>query len=216
MGIRKVKAGQRVQLGESFINGAIDLINASKEVRPNTITGNNDSGIILVKNTSAAFAESGWIMGMGGSVIVPSTTDTGFRFNTPAVEVDEPDIALHFGHFVILLQPLNDGQIGRARLSGIVTVKVDMINVDDLYADVIDAESAESTTDYLQSHSAGTARIMDVEDGIGVKWALVALRHTEDRVFKAVGSETDNLIAGKAVDGLGDVQASESDYTVLP
>ena len=91
-----------------------------------------------------------------------------------------------------------------------------MIHADDIYADVADVDSGIDAFEYLQSHNAGSARIIDVEAGTGVKWGLVELNFFFLRVHKATADEADSEITGKAVDGVGDFQGSESTYVVLP
>ena len=80
-----------------------------------------------------------------------------------------PAAADHIGNFVILLEPAA-GEIGRACISGVCPVRVDVNDEDDQFADVKDGEAT-----MLESAPTGSARIIWKESGTGTKWAVVRL-----------------------------------------
>jgi len=76
----------------------------------------------------------------------------------------------HTGSFVVLLEPIIDGEIGRAVVSGVTPVKVDVADEAHAYADI-----AVGQAGYLASGESGSALILWKETGTGQKWALVKI-----------------------------------------
>ena len=165
---KKVKAGEKVQLGETWINGVSNLLNNPTPVRQNTITGNNDSGIILVKNVSGSFVEANGVLGVGDSIITPDSS-MEFRFDGPTFEGKLPDVNLHFGKFCVLSKELDINELGLAWIGGIRGCKINIVDAGDIYADI---KNGDSTS--LESNYGGTVRILDRESGVGVKWARIS------------------------------------------
>ena len=114
MSFSKVRSGDRVVLGAPFLNRLIDVANSPVGTVSGRKSGNNDPSIILVKNISGSFVEANGILGLGDSLITPAApaTDDGFRFNRPVIEGDNPNYETHFTKFCILLDALDDDEVG--------------------------------------------------------------------------------------------------------
>ena len=76
----------------------------------------------------------------------------------------------HSGNFVILQEPLKDGDIGSGLISGVCPVSIDVSNSTHKFADV-----AEGQTANLKSGPFGAAQILWKESGTGLKWAVVQM-----------------------------------------
>jgi hypothetical protein len=72
--------------------------------------------------------------------------------------------------FVVLLEPLQPGEIGEGVLAGIVIAQVDVIRETDLYAEVVDGNTTS-----LRTSPHGRSRILWKEPGLGLKWSVVRL-----------------------------------------
>ena len=76
----------------------------------------------------------------------------------------------HAGAFAILLEPIAAGAMGRAIVSGVTPVKVNITNADHRYAEVEAGQAG-----YLASAESGSALLLWKEAGTGEKWALVRM-----------------------------------------
>ncbi len=129
-------------------------------------------GAVLVRNETGEPQARYSVLGIAGPLIDPSANlpefqaTVGIRGVTPA--------AAHAGRFVILLEPLPAGAIGRACIDGVCPVRVEIGDDDHGYA-----EPAPGLVGRLESAETGTARILWVQpaedrvDGIG--WGIVRI-----------------------------------------
>jgi hypothetical protein len=82
-----------------------------------------------------------------------------------------PTTAAHAGKFVVCLDPIADGHIGRAWVSGVCHVQVNIQDSADTHCDVKNNDRT-----MLQSGRSGPARILFRESaGAGTKWCVVRL-----------------------------------------
>ncbi len=98
----------------------------------------------------------------------------------------------HVGRFVILAEPLADGEIGRAFAHGVCPVKINVEDESHTFADIEDAQ-----THYLKSGTSGAAQILWAESGTGEVWAIVRLgvpsvgTHENPKVLGGSGETAD-------------------------
>ena len=148
---------------------------------PKALLAEPDSGVVLIRNnTGSDLTEEHAIVGIDPPLIIPD--DRGnVVFERPVFDGIDP---AEGQPFAVLLQPLADGAIGKAIISGGTWVKVEVNNEGDDYADLIDAE-----TDYLLTGGSGTARILwladDAMDDPDVRWAYVSLGDAKPVIYKA-------------------------------
>jgi len=130
----------------------------------------SSSGIVLVQNSSGSAVDRFGILGIDAPAILPEQNAVEFE-NRVVLDCITPSLADHAGRFVILLEPLADGQIGRAWAAGVCQVKLNVAEDEDWrYADVADGESG-----YLEPSNTGSAAILWREGGTGEQWAVVRL-----------------------------------------
>lgn len=111
-------------------------------------------------NTSGAAVDRYGVLGIGSIAISPADNEPEFAVHVVLNGVT-PTIADHSGKFVILLEPIANGQIGRAWISGLCRVKLEITSATDTFADV-KASSAE-----LKTGGTGSAQILWKESGTG-------------------------------------------------
>lgn len=168
--LKKVRPGQALDIPAATHNAMIDAARAHK-AQAQGARGlpppPRASGILPVQNASGADRERFDILSI--QIMVYSSTDNLDEFKgNPAIVGSMPGTA-QMGRFVILLEPIPSGRIGRGLVMGVTPVKVNFAGENDTYADLEDGQAGR-----LASHSsAGSARILWKEEGTGEKWALV-------------------------------------------
>ena len=172
--LKKVTAGQRLQMPASTFNTFIDVARAW--LADQQATGGEEriearqTGTILVRNDTNTDLPQFAVLGIDGVVFTPTDNEAEFR-RRPVYTGIAPTVAIHFGGwFCVLSEPLADGKIGRAVVDGVTPVKVNVVDEDHWFADVIDDDTAKFT-----SSPDGAAQILVKEPGTGGKWAVVRL-----------------------------------------
>jgi len=195
MSLQKVKPGDPLVIPAGTFNTFIDAardFRARQQGRTQTAQpGFRFSGIILVKNTSGTDQDRFAVLGIDSPVITPTDNEDEFK-NRLALRGVVPDQAEHVGRFVILAEPLADGEIGRAFAHGVCPVKINVEDEAHAYADIEDAQ-----TQYLKSGTSGAAQILWAESGTGEVWAVVRLgaasigTHENPKVLGGSGETAD-------------------------
>ncbi len=195
--LRKVKSGDPFKMPAATFNAFVDAARAhrqrqqasSQQPKP----AERHSGIVLVRNDSGAGRDRFDVLGIASPIFSPASDVDAFK-NQPALSCVTPADD-HVGKFVILLEPLAAGAIGRAMASGVCPAKVDISDTNHGYADAADGQAGS-----LDSSSSGAAQILWAESGTGVKWALI-------RLGAASGGSTSSA---KVLGGSGETADTES------
>jgi hypothetical protein len=171
--MRKVRSGDPLDIPASTFNTFIDAARYFRERQAGSKRNGNreilQNGIVLVKNTNGADCERFHVLGINEPIILPSDNEDEFK-NKVAFNVNTPNEDNHKGKFVILLEPIKNGAIGKAMCCGICTVKISVTKEKHSYAEISNGE-----TSYLKSAKTGAAQILWKESGTGTKWAIVRL-----------------------------------------
>ncbi len=125
------------------------------------------AGIVLVNNDSGYDRGRFDVLGIDGVAIEASANLEEFQ-NRIVLSGATPTASDHTGRFVVLLEPIAAGAIGKAVVSGVCPVQVDVQKEEDQWADVKDDDATA-----LKSGSFGGAAILWKESGTGAKWAVV-------------------------------------------
>lgn len=129
---------------------------------------------VLVRNqTGADIDDLHGVVGLGVPIITPADRESVVH-EEPVFSGVTPDVDLHLGQFAVLTTPLASGKIGRAVISGVAWVLLDL----DGEAAVERAEIADTETGHLIAHIEGSATVLwhdDEPSGGGPVWALVRL-----------------------------------------
>ena len=109
------------------------------------------------------------VLGIDGPILTPQDDVLEFQTRVCLAGVT-PDRNDHFGKFVVLLEPIRSGAIGKASIAGVLPAWIDVVDEDHPFADV-----KHASTELLQSREDGAAQILWKEEGTGEKWAIVLL-----------------------------------------
>lgn len=121
---------------------------------------NRTGDIIYVINGSNASVERGGVLGLDSAALTPTNNAAGF-WDHVVMNGVTPAVATHTGNFVITIDPIPAGKLGRAWISGIAQVRLDVTAATDTFADV------EASTGYLKTGTRGSAQIVWKDSGTG-------------------------------------------------
>lgn len=130
------------------------------------------AGLVLVKNTSGSAVGRFEILGIDG-VVVEQTDNADEFYKRVALTAGSPSTSSHPGKFVITWEPIANNGIGRAYVTGVCQVQINVTDASHGYADVTNGDSTK-----LTSAVAGGAQILWKESGTGTKWAVVRFVHS--------------------------------------
>lgn len=181
-----VRKGQRKSgLPANVWNALVALLSprTGQRSRPKDLFA--QTGIVKVKNNTGATKARYSVLGASDVIIEPATNLQEFQAKHALVGAT-PDVDVHLGRFVVLLDPLGAGEIGRAVVSGIVPAQVLVDKEWHDRADVVDGQ-----TSYLGTNETGAATILWKESTGTPRWAILKLGNRYDRTFPArVASRT--------------------------
>jgi hypothetical protein len=173
--LKHVQPGQPIGQPSAFVRNAfVDAAldhqrrRASQGGRPQISGGNH--GVVLVRNDSGGDCGRYFVLGIDEPIITPTDNLDEFRTRV-AFSCVRPDAVYHFGKFVILLEPLASGAIGRGLVSGVCPVAISTEDGQVAWADVDD-----DSTSTLRAAETGSAKILWMEsESAGTHWAIVQL-----------------------------------------
>jgi len=192
--MKKVQPGDRMNIPAETFNTFIDAARAMKARQQDRGQGARDAfpqaTIVLCKNNSGTDRARFDVLGVDAPIIALADNAAEFK-RRPTTAGSTPSVADHYGRFVILQEPVAEGKIGRACVSGITIAKVHVAAEWHIRADV-----RQDDATCLQSDTHGSAMILWKESGTGLKWAVVKIglpcRAQADEGFWAeLGSASD-------------------------
>jgi len=162
------------QLSARALNRAQEAADIILGQRPNGATDGPGFGPvpytpILAKNNTTGAVRRWGVLSVAGVVFTPS----GATGNATQQFQDQPVLSggLPTGGsaFVVAVEPIAAGKIGRVAVAGVVQAKINVVSAGDTFATAKDGDLTQ-----LTSSSSGEATILWKESGTGTgKWALV-------------------------------------------
>lgn len=150
--------------------------------RPNsgrdTPTNLPNQGIVLIQNRSGDDVQQSGIMGISNYLPLIDPADNLVQFRSlPALVGDAPEAKFHAGRLVITLEPIANGAIGRAVISGIAAVQIEVKDgdIDDDLAYHKNAAIVDGDTTHFTVTAGQGCPIMFLQPGVGMQWAFVLL-----------------------------------------
>jgi hypothetical protein len=177
---KKVMPGDRLAMPAEVFNTLQDLLRKAKAERFNQADGGPPqklpNGMVYVRNDSCSSLDQFSVLGVDGSIFDTCCGEELITFKgCPALKGVKipPDgcSALKYeGRFVVIAEPLDCCQVGKAWAMGYFPVQIQVDDEHHRFAD-IDPDHPER----LRSCGDGAAFIEWKESGTGLKWAVVKL-----------------------------------------
>jgi len=156
----KVRPGDELRIPAEAYNAFLDAVSWVKTQQRNLRagTGNEvtDADMVLVKNASGDDRNRFDILGIDEPIFTPSDSVETFK-NQVALRGITPQDA-HVGKFVVLAEPIADDQIGRAWVSGVCPIKIDVRQETDVWADVVSGDATAVSYREVECGSLSLAR----------------------------------------------------------
>lgn len=181
--LRKVSAGQTLEIPAKAYNAFIDSVHAVRQMNrlgpAGGVRGALAPGLVYVRNDTGADVDVHAVLGIGGVVYEPDNADAdaqvSIAFRTQVVVKGVTPQAEHVGKFVVIAEPIADGQVGRAFAGGVCVVQITGSAGDvRQFADVDPASTAA-----LALATTGAAQVLWSERDLGVttfpQWAVVRI-----------------------------------------
>jgi len=191
--LRKVSVGDPLAIPASTFNSFID---AARDFRARQSSATSDSlqsfrqaGIVPIKNGSAEDRNRFDVLGISAPLFTPTDNAAEFK-NRVAITGVKPTTA-HLGNFAILLEPMKDGAIARACVSGVCPARIYIEEDWHQYADVEDDQPA-----HLKSRPSGGAQILWKESGAGAEKMAIVRVGTPSADLFVVLVQNDGGVAG--------------------
>jgi len=200
--LKKVHAGDPLRIPAATFNTLIDVARDHLASRQNSARQPGMAlpppGVILmIRNDSGSDRDRFEVLGLDEPVFPPED-NTADISRGPAMSGIYPVDPDHVGAFVVLLEPIAAGSVGRAMIQGAVPVQVDFADAGtNTWADISDGVTAN-----LKAMATGSARILwrTGEPGdTGIEWCICELTGGSDR-HVAVTSEDSTPAALRSTD----------------
>jgi len=192
--------GQPFSFGARFYNDLVSLVKEWKSGRLGRRSANTQGQRQLrIRNDSGGDLDQFSVLGITGVVFEQSDNSNEFKSN-PTLKGTTPVLATDAGKFAVLIEPCKDGKFARCIVDGVTTALVDIIDTDDEYCDIADAQS-----DTLTSYGLASARIIHKPSGIGDKWCVIQLGVRHGPATRYRGQQVGALLisdANNVVDNL--------------
>jgi hypothetical protein len=208
--IEKVTTGQRVSFKAADFNSMADAANYINLNKPkigavNAGSRGSNPNVFFIENNSGADLDRGYVLGIDTPITTPDADEDRFCEGI-AFEGVEPVAGTHEGKFAVLVEPINDGDLGRAAVAGIVQAKVDIQAETDKFADI------EGASTLLKSGASG-AKILWKETGTGEKWAVVRLGLPTNLppIYKATSAQDGTTVEAKKVQADGSLDSGDAE-----
>lgn len=170
---KRASSGDKLEIPAAAWNACLDAAEAHRKgAGPPLVNGPQQfrqADIVLVKNSSGSAVGRFGVLGISGVIFTPSAALASFQ-NQVAFTGVTPTTADHKGKFLVCLDPIADGKVGRAWIAGVCQVQVDVTDAAHQFAEVKNSDGTK-----LSSGSSGSARILYSPGGTGTKWCVVRL-----------------------------------------
>lgn len=137
-------------------------------MRPQRQQQQPNPATVVIKNSTGADRSQCEVLGISGVEVLPADDFAEFQSRS-AFTGAIPATASHSnGRFAILAEPIPNGEYGRAYISNLAAVQINVTDANHSFADITDATTAK-----LASVESGPCVILWKESGTGDKWAIV-------------------------------------------
>ena len=215
--LRKVSPGDPLRMPaetfNTFIDVARDFQQRQRGVHRDAQRDRLDTGLVLVRNTSGAARGRFDVLGIDGPAIHPD--DNLLEFQSRVILKGVLPAEAHAGRFVVLLEPLADGAIGRACVDGACVVQVEVDSAEARLADVVAGQTGK-----LAARASGSVRILWFKAPStypATAWAVVQLGcggGGSPLRWAKITSIASNVVNAKLADAEGNVDPQAAEFRV--
>ena len=189
--MEKVHQGEAVSIKAATWNSFLDAAEFAKRARrlvgaeavPSGFGGN----MVYVRNKCGETIPRFGAVVLADAVIPHDAASEELECETPAFDgvpaeggeesESEEEGEKEVRPFAVAVEPIAEGEIGRALALGVTPAKVEIVHEEDLCAEPVPG----STSGAMRSTNVGYARIVWKEDGTGEKWCFIRLGASEPR-----------------------------------
>lgn len=189
--MEKVRQGEAVNIKAATWNSFLDAADFARRARrlvgaeavPSGFGGN----MVYVRNKCGETIPRFGAVVLADAVIPHDAASEDIECETPAFDgvpadggeesESEEESEKEVRPFAVAVEPIADGEIGRALALGVTPAKVEIVHEEDLCAEPVPG----STSGAMRSTNVGYARIVWKEDGTGEKWCFIRLGASEPR-----------------------------------
>ena len=167
---QNVRPGDRLRIAAEQINFLNGLMRPDTGFKAGALNGYEPGrNVILARNNSGADLPRWGVLAITGIDINPATDATRRRSfeEMPCITGTKPT-GTTGGKFVVAVEPIKSGKVGRVCAAGIVQVKVSFSN-----SSHTRAKPKNNSTAHLESAASGPAVIVWSANTSGEQWALV-------------------------------------------
>ena len=183
--MEKVRQGEAVSIKAATWNSFLDAAEFAKRARrlvgaeavPSGFGGN----MVYVRNKCGETIPRFGAVVLADAVIPHDAASEDLECDTPAFDgvpaeggeesESEEESEKEVRPFAVAVEPIENGEIGRALALGVTPAKVEIVHEEDLCAEPVPG----STSGAMRSTNVGYARIVWKEDGTGEKWCFIRL-----------------------------------------
>ena len=189
--MEKVHQGEAVSIKAATWNSFLDAADFARRARrlvgaqavPSGFGGN----MVYVRNKCGETIPRFGAVVLADAVIPHDAASEELECDTPAFDgvpadggeesESEEEAEKEVRPFAVAVEPIENGEIGRALALGVTPAKVEIVHEEDLCAEPVPG----STSGAMRSTNVGYARIVWKEDGTGEKWCFLRLGASEPR-----------------------------------
>lgn len=187
--MEKVHQGEAVSIKAATWNSFLDAADFARRARrlvgaeavPSGFGGN----MVYVRNKCGETIPRFGAVVLADAVIPHDAASEDIECETPAFDgvpadggeesESEEESEKEVRPFAVAVEPIADGEIGRALALGVTPAKVEIVHEEDACAEPVPG----STSGAMRSTNVGYARIVWKEDGTGEKWCFIRLGASE-------------------------------------
>ena len=189
--MEKVHQGEAVSIKAATWNSFLDAADFARRARrlvgAQAVQSGFGGNMVYVRNKCGETIPRFGAVVLADAVIPHDAASEELECDTPAFDglpadggeesESEEEAEKEVRPFAVAVEPIADGEIGRALALGVTPAKVEIVHEEDLCAEPVPG----STSGAMRSTNVGYARIVWKEDGTGEKWCFIRLGASEPR-----------------------------------
>jgi hypothetical protein len=189
--MEKVHQGEAVSIKAATWNSFLDAADFARRARrlvgADAVPSGFGGNMVYVRNKCGETIPRFGAVVLADAVIPHDAASEDIECETPAFDgvpadggeesESEEESEKEVRPFAVAVEPIENGEIGRALALGVTPAKVEIVHEEDLCAEPVPG----STSGAMRSTNVGYARIVWKEDGTGEKWCFIRLGTSEPR-----------------------------------